>query len=164
MGKKSVKVGRDDYRKLIESNGYYVDKTLLIKEFLDYDADVTLITRPRRFGKTLNMTMVREFFDITLDSRDIFEGTKIMQTEYADMINTKPVICLSFKDCNGDDKDELVRSFCVVFKEEYEKYYRIFVKNNVDLSDIRYEDFMSTYSFFRKINTAVEYNEIKEYL
>ena len=124
--KKRISIGRDDYRNLIENNGYYVDKTLLIKEFLENDAMVTLITRPRRFGKTLNLTMVREFLDITKNSKDIFEDTKIMQTEYAEKLNSTPVIFMSFKDCGGDTKDELISRFRLVIKEEYEKYYRNF--------------------------------------
>ena len=64
----------------------------MIKDFLEYQDTVALITRPRRFGKTLNMTMLREFFDITKDSRDIFEGLEIMKTPYATQINSKPVI------------------------------------------------------------------------
>ncbi|MCR5607917.1 MAG: AAA family ATPase, partial [Lachnospiraceae bacterium] len=117
--KKKVILGRDDYRKLIETNGYYVDKTLLIEEFMEYDSEVTLITRPRRFGKTLNMTMLRDFFDITQDSKAIFEGTKIMQTEYANSINTIPVIYLTFKDCNGVNADSLIVALKNQLRYEY---------------------------------------------
>ena len=66
---------------------YVVDKSLMIKEFLDSGAKVTLITRPRRFGKTLNMSMLAEFFDLSKDSRLIFEDTKIMKTENASEIS-----------------------------------------------------------------------------
>lgn len=60
----------------------------MIKEFLDDSGTwISLITRPRRFGKTLNMSMMAKFFDITKDSKVIFEGTKIMETEYASYIN-----------------------------------------------------------------------------
>lgn len=69
-------IGIQDYRKIIENNYYYVDKTRMISEFLDRRAEVTLITRPRRFGKTLNMSMLAEFLDITKDSNAIFEGTE----------------------------------------------------------------------------------------
>lgn len=66
-----------------------MDKTLLIKDFLDHKNKVSLITRPRRFGKTLNMTMLQEFFEIEKDSRALFEGLGIMDTEYASKLALK---------------------------------------------------------------------------
>ena len=91
-------IGIDSFRKIREEGKYYVDKTLMISDFNRYKVEVALITRPRRFGKTLNMTMLREFYDITADSRAIFDGLAIMDTEYADQINSRPVIFFSFKD------------------------------------------------------------------
>ncbi|MCL2126505.1 MAG: ATP-binding protein [Oscillospiraceae bacterium] len=64
----SLPIGIDSFRKIREEGRYYVDKTLMIRDFIQYGDEVALITRPRRFGKTLNMTMLREFFDITADS------------------------------------------------------------------------------------------------
>ena len=64
-------IGNDQFRIVREKDYYYIDKTLLIKEFLELRDTASLITRPRRFGKTLNMTMLREFFDITRDSRNL---------------------------------------------------------------------------------------------
>lgn len=61
--KKPLPIGVDDFKKLITSGYYYVDKTLFIKELLDKKGDVNLFTRPRRFGKTLNMSMLRYFFE-----------------------------------------------------------------------------------------------------
>ena len=62
---KPLPIGIDDFKKLIDKKYYYVDKTLLIKELLDKKAEVTLFTRPRRFGKTLNMSMLQYFFEKT---------------------------------------------------------------------------------------------------
>ena len=97
--KKQLPIGTDEFRKIQEEDRYYVDKTMIVQDFIRNSVDVSLITRPRRFGKTLNMTMLREFFDITIDSKDIFTGLAIMDTEYGDLINSRPVIYLSFKDC-----------------------------------------------------------------
>lgn len=85
--RKSLPIGNDDFAERRTDNCYYVDKSLLIKDFLDMNDKVALVARPRRFGKTLNMTMLREFFDIIKDSREIFEGLAIMDTEYADQID-----------------------------------------------------------------------------
>ncbi|MCR5609459.1 MAG: ATP-binding protein [Lachnospiraceae bacterium] len=150
MKKKTI-CGTDDYRKLIESNGYYVDKTLLIQELLESGSEITLITRPRRFGKTLNMTMLRDFFDINQDSKAIFEGTNIMKTEYADKINSVPIIYLTFKDCNGVNADSLIVALKNQLRYEYlrqlknihdkskisEELYRIFLQYKEILIDAR---------------------------
>lgn len=100
--KKALPIGISDFRSIIENNGYYVDKTMLIAQWRQaLPGNVTLITRPRRFGKTLNMTMLREFFDITRESQAIFEGLAIMNTPHTAELNQWPVIYLSFKDCKG---------------------------------------------------------------
>ena len=65
---KRIPIGLKDYKKLKDENYYVVDKSLMIKEYMDRGSEVTLITRPRRFGKTINMSMLPEFFDITKDS------------------------------------------------------------------------------------------------
>lgn len=101
IGLKRIPIGISDYRKLKTGDYYIVDKSLLIKEFLDSGAEVTLVTRPRRFGKTLNMSMMAEFFDNTKDSKDIFKDTAIMNTEYVREMNQYPTIFLSFADAKG---------------------------------------------------------------
>lgn len=85
--KKRIPVGLKDYEKLRNENYYVVDKTLMIKDFLERGNEVTLITRPRRFGKTINMSMMAEFFDITKNSKKLFKNTKIINTEYVSEIN-----------------------------------------------------------------------------
>ena len=102
MEMKKIPIGTKSFSRLVEGNYYFVDKTLMIKEFLDRGTDVTLITRPRRFGKTINMSMMAEFFDITKDSKKIFNGTKIMETPYAAEINQYPIIFISFADAKRD--------------------------------------------------------------
>ena len=92
MAKKSLPIGNDDFTELRINNSYYVDKTLMIRDFIEMNDKVALIARPRRFGKTLNMSMMKAFFDITLDSRQLFEGLKIMETEYASCLNSRPVV------------------------------------------------------------------------
>ena len=111
--KKALPIGISDFEKIMdEKKGcYYVDKTLMIAEWLNSFAEVTLITRPRRFGKTLNMTMLREFFDITKDSGELFEGLKISQTACMQELNSRPVIFLSFKDCK---KSKLSSLLCII--------------------------------------------------
>ena len=78
---KSIPIGMEDFKEVIDKNCYLVDKTLLIKDILDGGAKVTLFTRPRRFGKTLNMSMLRRFFEKTEEDHSyLFNGLAITKT------------------------------------------------------------------------------------
>ena len=126
---KAIPLGVSNFRKLREDDFYFVDKTLMIQDFLERKSQVTLITRPRRFGKTLNMSMMSEFFDITKDSKDIFAGTKIMDTEFAKYLNQYPTIFISFADAKRE-KVEIVQRIKEELQNEYAKYSTVFVNLN----------------------------------
>jgi len=150
--KKVLPIGEDDFRRIREDDGYYVDKTLMIKDFLDYKNRVSLITRPRRFGKTLNITMLRDFFDVEQQSRDIFDGLAIMETEYAEQINTVPVIHLSLKSCSGKTVEELEVGLAMVVADEYFKHINIFIESKkIDWESNQYYEFYQIYKAFRKL-------------
>ena len=104
MNDLKIPVGVSDFAKIRNYKYYYVDKTGLIEDLLEKEtAEVTLITRPRRFGKTMGMSMLANFFDIRKDSKAIFEGLEISQnTELCSQwMNQWPVLFLSFKEVNG---------------------------------------------------------------
>ena len=103
--KKTVATGKQSFEKLISSNCFYVDKTFFIKEWWESEDDVTLITRPRRFGKTLNMEMLECFFSNQYEKRgDLFEGLSIWKEEkYRNLQGTYPVISLSFANAKGSN-------------------------------------------------------------
>ena len=147
--KRQLAIGIDDFRRIREEDYYYIDKTLLIKDFITYKKYVTLITRPRRFGKTLNMTMMREFFDISKDSKSIFKGLQIMNTGFAKQMNTIPVIYLTFKNCTGNTPEALKESLAKAVWEEYMRYARLFA-DSVDREDDRYYKFYLTYDKLRE--------------
>lgn len=98
-------IGIEWFREIREKGSYYVDKTEVIKELFDEDFKVILVTRPRRFGKTLFMDTLREFFDIRRDSRELFEGLQISKhRELCDKwMNQHPVLFLTLKDIVGGD-------------------------------------------------------------
>ena len=100
-----ISVGGESFQALRQSNGYYVDKTELIYDLVNANNAVTLFTRPRRFGKTLTMSMLEFFFDCSRDSRGLFDGLKIMNhPEFCEeWMNKYPVVFLSFKDVEGLD-------------------------------------------------------------
>ncbi len=113
MKKKRPPVGQESFTEIISNDYYYIDKTLLIKELLEKNAKVNLFTRPRRFGKSLNINMLKAFFEIGCD-RSLFSGLKIsMDKELCQAHMGKyPVIALSLKSVEGFDYEtakELLR-------------------------------------------------------
>ena len=100
----NVPVGISNFEKIRQDGYYYVDKTGLIKDMLKNKIpEVTLITRPRRFGKTLAMSMLASFFDIRRDSKKLFQGLNISKEQQLcnDWMNQYPTLFLSFKDVDG---------------------------------------------------------------
>lgn len=135
---KAIPTGVYDYRELKQENYYSVDKTLMIKDFLERKSKVTLVTRPRRFGKTINMSMMSEFFDITKDSKEIFKGTKIMDTPYASELNQYPTIFISFADAK-ENKETIVKYIKTQLQNEYIRYHFIFNQlNELEQNDYLY--------------------------
>ena len=97
----NIGIGISDFKMLRVRNNFYIDKSLFIKHIIDNSSGVILITRPRRFGKTLNMSMLKYYFDCTLkDSKELFNGLKIMDQgeEYTSKLGYYPVIYLTLKD------------------------------------------------------------------
>ena len=115
-----IPVGISDFAKIRKYNYYYVDKTGLIADLLEKEtAEVTLITRPRRFGKTMGMSMLANFFDIRRDSQAMFEGLEIAQNTALcrEWRNRWPVLFLSFKRVDGLDFDSAYEMLCTVIAE-----------------------------------------------
>ena len=107
---KVVGIGKQRFDKIVENNCFYIDKTMFIKEWWENQDDVTLITRPRRFGKTLNMDMVKCFFSVDYKNRgDLFEKFDIWKEEkYRELQGTYPVIFLSFADIKQNNYNDAV--------------------------------------------------------
>lgn len=134
---KKIILGTNRFSKLIREDGCFVDKTLMIKDFLERKKQVTIITRPRLFGKTINITMMSEFFDNTKDSKKLFKGTKIMDTSYASEINQYPTLFFSFSNARSNKKTIIseIRSQII---NEWTKYDFVFTDLNKD-EKIKYE-------------------------
>ena len=122
MGR-NVSIGIQNFSDIIEKNCFYVDKTHFIKEWWDGNDSVTLITRPRRFGKTLTMSMVEQFFSVDYAGRgDLFEGLQIWKEEdYREIQGTYPVISLSFASVKEKTYAETKCRICQLIKELYYK-------------------------------------------
>ncbi|MDE6214520.1 MAG: ATP-binding protein [Lachnospiraceae bacterium] len=118
---RTVGIGIQDFGKMIENNCFYVDKTAFLKEWWENQDEVTLITRPRRFGKTLTMSMTEQFFSIKYAGRgDLFEGLSIWQEEkYRALQGTYPVISFSFANIKETTYQNTRRKICQLIAELY---------------------------------------------
>ena len=119
MVRKKLPIGIDGFEKIMTNDFYYVDKTLFIKELLQNWGEVNLFTRPRRFGKTLNMSMLRNFFEVGSDPA-LFDGLKIAQEkELCEKYMGKfPVISISLKSVGGLKYDSAVAALRTVIGNE----------------------------------------------
>ena len=141
MRYKPLPVGTDDFKKLILNGSYYVDKTLLIKDLLCQTAEVTLFTRPRRFGKTLNLSMLQHFFEDTGDeqknkeNQKLFEGLKITSAgeQYISHASQYPVIFLTLKSAKQPDFEMSFKSLIEDIAREFQRHR--FVLESAELSD-----------------------------
>lgn len=121
---RTVAIGIQDFEKIIKNNYFYVDKTDFIREWWESGDDVTLINRPRRFGKTLNMSMLEQFFSVDYAKRsDLFEGLSIWDNvKYRELQGTYPVINLSFANIKERDFQTTRKKICQTIAELYAKY------------------------------------------
>ena len=124
MKKLDIPVGISDFEKIRNNHFYFVDKSGLIAELLSEKAEVTLITRPRRFGKTLGMSMLENFFDIRKDSRKLFEGLEIAenQTLCDEWMNQYPTIFVSFRQVDGLDFTGAFDMLTMVIADLYNRH------------------------------------------
>ena len=132
MRKKAVPVGIEDFERIIREDYYYVDKTMLIEELLINRAPVTLFTRPRRFGKTLNMSMIKYFFDVKNkeENKKLFENLKIYNSEYMSEQGKYPVIFISLKDLKGNTWEECLNRLKLFIFDLYAEFEYIREKMN----------------------------------
>ncbi|MDE5776978.1 MAG: ATP-binding protein [Lachnospiraceae bacterium] len=152
MRKKAIAIGIEEYKRIIDKPYYYIDKTLLIKEILDKGGSVNLFTRPRRFGKTLALSMIKTFFEKDMDiygnltdNRHYFDGMKIIGAgeNYTKHVGQYPVISLSLKSAKQPDFDMAYTMLVDQISSEF-KRHRYILNTDVLLEDERkqYEEIM----------------------
>jgi hypothetical protein len=149
---RTVGIGIQDFEKILTRKVFYIDKTMFIKEWWESMDDVTLITRPRRFGKTLTMSMTEHFFSVRYKNSQLFQELKIWKEEkYRKLQGTYPVISLSFADVKETSYEDARIKICQTIVDLYNKY--AFLVN---------EDFMEENEklYFRSISTDMRDSEI----
>ena len=165
MRKKAVPVGIEDFKELIQEGYYYIDKTLLIDEMLINRSKVTLFTRPRRFGKTLNMSMLKYFFDVKdkEENKKLFENLKVSDSEYMSEQGKYPVIFISLKDLKGNTWEENFMLIKKHIKNLYMEFYGLkdklnpIFKNDFEKIVMEKEDADWIYSLKNLSNYLYEY-------
>ena len=122
--KKKLPIGLSDFKEIIEYDYYYFDKTKFIENILEDRSKVKLFTRPRRFGKTLNISMLKYFFDVKNkdENRKLFEGLNISKSEYFEKQGEFPVISVSFKNYNKNDWESGFKSIKSTISDIYAKF------------------------------------------
>lgn len=138
--KKALPIGLSDFKSIIEENYYYVDKTDLISNLLYDGAKVNLFTRPRRFGKTLNMSMLKHFFDIEngVENRKLFEDLKISDSKYMTEQGKYPVIFISFKNLEEEDWKNCLRKIKNLIGDLYNEFE--FLRKKLNKRDLKFFD------------------------
>ena len=159
---KKIPIGVDDFKKLIENNAYYIDKTKFIADILDDAAEVKLFTRPRRFGKTLNMSTLKYFFDIqnANKNRKLFNGLDIEKSEYFSEQGKYPVIFISMKGIKATTWEETKKDIALLVLDLFSNFrYLLDDLNDFDLprfkkyllSDIDISELKNSLTFLTKI-------------
>lgn len=134
MDRKQLPIGISDYKRLIEEDYYYVDKTDFIRQVIEEGSVITLLPRPRRFGKTLNLSTLRYFFERTEGNvyRPLFEGKSIEQWKDYDKYQGKyPVIFITLKDCKGDTFEQVMAQVAFELQKEFIRHK--YLLNNTQL-------------------------------
>lgn len=138
MSKFTMPIGKSDFAKLRNAGDYYIDKTDLIRQITSSGAEVTLFTRPRRFGKSLNMSMLQHFFDIRENSEALFEGLAISKNkELCDnWMNKYPTIFVSFKTVDATNFDDAFAQLKLVLADLFRSHNYLLDNENIDEYDV----------------------------
>ena len=136
MRKKRLPIGISDFKRIIEESYYYVDKTGLISSILKDGANVNLFTRPRRFGKTLNMSMLRYVFDFENreENKKLFDNLNVSESEYASEQGKYPVIFVSFKNIEEDEWEDCYFEIKNLINKLYNDFE--FIRKNLNQSEL----------------------------
>lgn len=132
MERKRLPVGISDYKTVVAEDYYYVDKTDFIRQLVEEGSLITLLPRPRRFGKTLNLSMLRYFFEQTEGNvfRSLFNGTKIEQwKDFAKYQGKYPVIMITLKDCKGNTFQKVLEQIAVELAKEFKRHQYLLEDN-----------------------------------
>ncbi len=140
MTKKTLEIGKSDFKDIVADNNYFVDKTVFIYDFLTKGAYVSLITRPKRFGKTLNLSMIEHFFDIRkTDSEKLFSEFEISKKiDFCEKHQNKyPVINISLKNIKETNWNKCLDKFKSFISKLYKKHRYLLKSDKLEKDEIQ---------------------------
>ena len=165
--KKQIAIGVEDFKKIIDKGGYFVDKTLMIQSLIESQAMVTLFMRPRRFGKTLNQFMIRRFFEDErtrsgerIDNGYLFDGLKVTACgeEVLQHQQQYPVIFLSLKSAKQPNFEEAYKKICGAIAEEFRRHQYLLAGNSLaDDQKIMFQRIMAEQADYSAYNNALRF-------
>ena len=165
--KKQIAIGVEDFKKIIDKGGYFVDKTLMIQSLIESQAMVTLFMRPRRFGKTLNQFMIRRFFEDErtrsgerIDNGYLFDGLKVAACgeEVLQHQQQYPVIFLSLKSAKQPNFEEAYKKICKALAEEFRRHQYLLAGNSLaDDQKIMFQKIMTGQADYSAYNDALKF-------
>ncbi len=165
--KKQIAIGVEDFKEIIVKDGYFVDKTLMIRKLIEENAKVTLFMRPRRFGKTLNQFMLRRFFEDErtrsgerIDNGDLFDGLKVAACgeEVLQHQQQYPVIFLSLKSAKQPNFEEAYQKICKALAEEFRRHQYLLAGNSLaDDQKIMFQKIMTGQADYSAYNDALKF-------
>lgn len=161
---KVIGIGKQSFEDIIQSNCFYIDKTNLIKEWWESQDDITLITRPRRFGKTLNMDMLNCFFSNHYQEKgNLFEGLNIWKEEkYKKLQGTYPVIYLSFADVKQTNYKDAVLKIKKIITDVYQQYIELSKWDG--LTEVQRRQFLSVDLYMDDVTAQCSLKDLSNYL
>ena len=161
---KVIGIGKQSFEDIIQSNCFYIDKTSLIKEWWESEDDITLITRPRRFGKTLNMDMLKCFFSNQYRNQgQLFEGLNIWKEEkYQQLQGTYPVIYLSFADVKQTNYKDAVLKIKKIITDVYQQYIEL--AGWEGLTEVQVRQFQSVDPYMDDVTAQCALKDLSGYL
>lgn len=160
---RTVGIGLQNFEKIMENNLFYIDKTMFIKEWWESNDEVTLITRPRRFGKTLTMSMLEKFFSVDYAERNLFKETKIGKLKKFQELHGKyPVIYLSFSNVKERTFDQAKKMICEAIVDLYNKYSFLCTSNL--LNDKEKDYFQRVSSNMEEYEITISLKRLSDYL
>lgn len=162
--KRVIGIGKQSFEDIIQSNCFYIDKTSLIKEWWESEDDITLITRPRRFGKTLNMDMLKCFFSNQYQDKGyLFEGLNIWKEEkYQQLQGTYPVIYLSFADVKQTNYKDAVLKIKKIITDVYQQYIEL--ARWEGLTEVQIRQFQSVDPYMDDVTAQCALKDLSGYL
>ena len=165
--KKQIAIGVEDFKKIIDKDVYFVDKTLMIQSLIESQAMVTLFMRPRRFGKTLNQFMIRRFFEDErtrsgerIDNGYLFDGLKVTACgeEVLQHQQQYPVIFLSLKSAKQPNFEEAYKKICGALAEEFRRHQYLLAGNSLaDDQKIMFQKIMAEQADYSAYNDALKF-------